>query len=161
LLGALTSIGALAVLWAFRPSFAALPRSLDEPLTATALQEVGLMLAWLAVASIALSVLARAMRAVHRRPPVAAAPDVRRSRPSAPRSRGLHPTRSQVRSRSSRPSALTEQVVLTLNAPVETEPDVEQQPRILRTERAAFPRMLLIAHEDVLVFCKLARDEKA
>src|SRR5215207_3657987 len=61
-LGVVASTGTLALLWAYRPSFAGLPRSLAEPLTATGLEDLGTLLAWLALACLALVVLVRALR---------------------------------------------------------------------------------------------------
>jgi DNA-binding SARP family transcriptional activator len=138
MLGVVASIGALALLWALRPSFAGLPRSLAEPLTATGLEDFGLVLAWLALACLALLVLVRALRfsthpwrravgerdAPGSRPPVAKGS--RAARPARPSRPQVPPPRSR---------GFPEEFVLTLTAPVETSAAVEQEPRAETTER--------------------------
>jgi DNA-binding SARP family transcriptional activator len=138
-LAIVASTGTLALLWAFRPSFAGLPRSLEEPLTATGLEDLGTLLAWLALACVALLVLVRALRSTARprRQPVGA-----RDRPGsrsreAERSRPAGPARhSRGQASSPRSSAFQEQVVLALSVPAPTQAAVEAEPRVEVAEEA-------------------------
>jgi DNA-binding SARP family transcriptional activator len=140
MLGVVASIGALALLWAFRPSFAGLPRSLEEPLTATGLEDFGLLLAWLALACLALLVLVRALRpsSTHPWPRTLDALNVPGSRPSGAKgSRPVRPARySRPQASAPRSSTFPEQFVLTLTAPVETPAPVEQEARAEAAEEA-------------------------
>lgn len=132
-LGVVASIGTLALLWAFRPSFTGLPRSLAEPLTATGLEEFGLVLAWLALACLALVVLVRALRSsTHSWGRTVDARDALGSRPSAAKGSGApRPARQSSRlAPRPRSRAFPEQFVLTLTAPVETSAAAEQEPRV-------------------------------
>ncbi len=138
-LGVVASIGTLALLSTFRPSFADLPRSLEEPLTATGLEHFGQLLAWLALVCLALFMLVRELRLGARpRRQTARARDrlgsrssrAQRSRPGGP---GRHPT-SQART--PRSSSFPDHLVLTVSAPAETPPAVEQEPRVKAAEEA-------------------------
>jgi DNA-binding SARP family transcriptional activator len=134
------SIGALALLWAIRPSFPGLPRSLEEPLTATGLEDFGLLLAWLALACLALLVLVRALRpsSTHSWPRTLDALNVPGSRPSGAKgSRPVRPARHpRPQASTPRSSTFPEQFVLTVTAPVETPAPVEQEARAEAAEEA-------------------------
>jgi DNA-binding SARP family transcriptional activator len=138
--GVVASIGTLALLWAFRPSFMGLPRSLAEPLTATGLEEFGLVLAWLALACLALVVLVRVLRSsTDSGSRTVYARDALGSRPSAAEGSGApRPSRQSSRlAPRPRSRAFPEQFVLTLTAPVETSAAVEQEPRVETAEEVA------------------------
>lgn len=138
-LGVLASVGGLALLWAFRPSFPALPRSLAEPLTATGLEEFGFFLVWIALACLALLVLVRALR-FNTRPwrRTLDSRDALDSRWSPAKDRRpAHSTPHSGRHTPARRSGVfPEQFVLTLAAPVETSAAVDQEPRAESAEEA-------------------------
>lgn len=139
LLSVFASIGALALLWLIRPSLAGLPRSLAKPLTATGLENVGLLMAWLALACLALLVLVRALSSSTRPRRRTAGDREEISRmPRAKRFRLAGPARQSTSlAASPRPSPFLDQVVLTLTAPVETPIAVEQEAPAEAAEEAS------------------------
>jgi DNA-binding SARP family transcriptional activator len=140
-LGVVASTGTLALLWAFRPSFAGLPRSLEEPLTATGLEDFGMLLAWFGLTCVALLVLVRALRSTaHPSRERIDARDSVTSRPSRLSALRADPAfHGTPQGSPPRSSAFDEQVVLTLAAPVENPPRVEEEPRIEATDEAPLP----------------------
>jgi len=135
-LAVVASTGTLALLWAYRPSFAGLPRSLEEPLTATGLEDFGTLLAWLALACVALLVLLRALRSTAhpRRRPVGARDGPGSRSSEAERAGPARQSRSQAST--PRSSAFQDQVVLTLSVPAQTQAAVEAEPRVEVAEEA-------------------------
>jgi DNA-binding SARP family transcriptional activator len=133
MLGVVASIGTLALLWAFRPSLAELPRSLDEPLTATSVEEVGLLLAWLALTFLVLAILVRGLRSTaHRRTGLVHVGDRFDSHPSGTKHAPARPPARDWTSRASNAdsSALPDQVVLTLPVPAEAAAATTQESRV-------------------------------
>lgn len=120
--GVVASTGTLALLWVFRPRLAELPRSLDEPLTATSLEEVGLLLGWVALALLALAILAQGLRSIARpRTGFVRTREWLSRRPSgierSPERAPAHRTTSLAST--PRSSGFPDQVVLTVPAPIE------------------------------------------
>ena len=125
------SLGALAFLWVFRPTLKGLPRSLAEPLTATALEDLGLLLAWLGLAGLVLLLLGRALRSTaNPRPRAIGGHNGLGSRPVRPK------RRSTQEASAPRSSAFHEQVVLTVGAPAETRAALKREPRAEPAQQA-------------------------
>ena len=125
------SIGALAFLWVFRPTLKDLPRSLAEPLTATALEDLGVLLAWLGLAGLVLLLLGRALRSTaNPRRRAIGEHNGLGSRPVRPK-RHSTPEASAPRS-----SAFQEQVVLTVGAPAEIRAALKREPRAEPAQQA-------------------------
>jgi DNA-binding SARP family transcriptional activator len=136
-LSVVSALGVLALLWAFRPSLERLPNSLAEPLTATSLEHVGLVLAWFALALLALAILLRGLRLPmsHRQ---ASTPQARKLDSHPPRTESgtaRPPTRcSTLRGSPERSRPFSQHAVLTVSAPVEAPVAPAEQSRVEKAD---------------------------